>query len=184
MRRRLGRGAFNRPTLRVARSLLGKYIVRRRRGRAVSAMICEVEAYLGPRDQASHAREGRRTRRVEPLYGDGGTIYVYFVYGMHWLLNFATAGKEKPEGILIRAVLDESGAEPALVKGPGRVTRFLGVDKELDGADAVHSTGLWLEDRGVRIPAKRVRTGPRIGVAFAGPYWAGKPWRFWVDPPR
>jgi DNA-3-methyladenine glycosylase len=101
-RLRLDRGVFNRPTLQVARDLLGKFIVRNDRGRRLSAMITEVEAYRGPRDRACHAYGGRRTPRVEPLYGDGGTVYVYLVYGMHWLLNFSTAGAEKPEGVLVR----------------------------------------------------------------------------------
>lgn len=189
--RRLGRDAFNQPTLRVARDLVGKFIVRRHEGSRVAAMITEVEAYKGPRDRASHAYDGRRTPRVEPLYGDGGTVYVYFVYGMHWLLNFSTAGRGKPEGVLVRAVLadgggagDDAGVEPTLVQGPGRVTRYLKIDKGLDGADATASRSLWLEDRGVRIPAARIRTGPRVGVDYAGPYWAARPWRFWIDVPR
>ena len=74
---------FNRPTLTVARDLLGKFIVHRHGRRIRSAMITEVEAYKGPQDLASHARGGRRTRRVEPLYGEGGTTYVYLVYGLH-----------------------------------------------------------------------------------------------------
>lgn len=181
--RRLDRDAFNRPTLRVARDLLGKFIVRSFPGRRVSAMITEVEAYKGPQDLASHARRGRRTPRVEPLYGDGGTIYVYFVYGMHWLLNFSTAGRDRPEAVLIRGVLAEPDGARRPVVGPARVTRFLGIDKNLDGADATRSKELWLEDRGVRIPASRLRRGPRIGVDYAGPVWAAKPWRFWVDGP-
>src|SRR5579859_4050844 len=95
--RRLNRAAFNRPTLQVARDLLGKFIVRTYRSRPISAMITEVEAYKGPRDKAAHSYNGRRTRRVEPLYADGGTVYVYFIYGMHWMLNFSTVGKDIPE---------------------------------------------------------------------------------------
>jgi DNA-3-methyladenine glycosylase len=144
-------------------------------------MITEVEAYKGPKDLASHARDGRRTARVEPLYGEGGTVYVYFVYGMHWLLNFSTAGREKPEGVLIRGVLADRDGERTRVVGPGRVTRFLGIDKKLDGADVTRSKQLWLEDRGVRIPARHRKRGPRVGVDYAGPTWAAKPWRFWVD---
>jgi DNA-3-methyladenine glycosylase len=143
-------------------------------------MITEVEAYKGPKDRASHAAGGRRTRRVEPLYGDGGTVYVYFVYGMHWLLNFSTAGPEKPEAVLIRAILaDPDGAREHVV-GPGRLTRVLKIDKALDGVDATTSREIWLEDRGVRVPASRVRKGPRVGVDYAGEYWAARPWRFQI----
>jgi DNA-3-methyladenine glycosylase len=179
--RRLDRVDFNRPTLRVARELLGKFIVHAQGRRRISAMITEVEAYKGPRDKACHAYGGRRTPRVEPLYGEGGTSYVYLVYGLHWLLNFATAGKDLPEGLLIRAVLADLGGAPKHVEGPGRVTRFLGVDKKLDGLDVTASRKIWIEDRGVRVPTSRVRRGPRIGIDFAGPYWAARPWRFWIE---
>jgi len=179
--RRLDRADFNRPTLRVARDLLGKFIVRAEGKRRIGAMITEVEAYKGPRDKACHAYGGRRTPRVEPLYGDGGTSYVYLVYGLHWLLNFATAGKDLPEGVLIRAVLAEPDGKPTHVTGPGRISRFLNIDKRLDGLDVTSSRRIWIEDRGVRIPPKQVRRGPRIGIDFAGPYWAARPWRFWID---
>ena len=179
--RHLDRDAFNRPTLQVARDLLGKFIVRSYRGRPISAMITEVEAYKGPKDAASHAHNGRRTPRVEPLYGDGGTVYVYFIYGIHWMLNFSTGGKDVPEGVLIRGILADADGEGKLLTGPGRVTKYLKIDKRLDGADVTGSTQIWLEDRGVRIPARSIKRGPRIGVDFAGPYWAVRPWRFWIE---
>lgn len=179
--RRLDRSAFNRPTLRVARDLLGKFIARNDEGRRIGAMITEVEAYRGPRDRASHAYGGRRTPRVEPLYRDGGTAYVYLVYGIHWLLNFSTVGPGTPEGVLIRGVLANPPGERSVIAGPGKVTRHLRIDKGLDGADVTQSDEMWLEDRGVVIPAQRVRSGPRIGIDYAGPYWAARPWRFWID---
>lgn len=178
---RLDRDAFNRPTLRVARDLVGAYIVRSLDDRHIVAMITETEAYKGPKDAASHAYGGRRTARVEPLYRDGGTVYVYLVYGMHWLLNFSTAGEGHPEGVLIRAVAIERGGELEPVVGPGRVTRALQVDKTLEGIDATTSNHLWLVDRGNRMPTRRIMTGPRVGVDYAGPYWAARPWRFWLD---
>jgi DNA-3-methyladenine glycosylase len=141
-------------------------------------MIAETEAYRGPKDLASHAAGGRRTPRVEPLYGEGGTVYVYFVYGMHWLLNFSTAGKGRPEGVLIRGVVTGSGE---LLAGPARVTRYLKIGKTLDGTDVTRSSEIRLEDRGVRVPASRVRRGPRVGVHYAGPYWAARPWRFRIE---
>jgi DNA-3-methyladenine glycosylase len=179
--RRIGRDLFNRPTLRVARDLLGKFIVRRHGGREIAAMITEVEAYKGPRDRACHAYKWRRTSRVEPLYGEGGTVYVYFVYGMHWMLNFSTAGKGKPEGVLIRSIVADANGQQKLVQGPGRVTKCLRIDNALDGVDATASRQIWLEDRAMRIPAKCIRKGPRVGVDFAGPYWAARVWRFWID---
>lgn len=144
-------------------------------------MIAEVEAYKGPRDRASHAWGGRRTRRVEPLWRDGGTAYVYFVYGMHWLLNFSTAGAGKPEGVLVRGILADPDGERTVVLGPGRVTKYLGIDQRLDGVDTTTSDRLWVEDRGVRIWPRQVRKGPRVGVDYAGEYWAARPWRYSVD---
>ena len=90
----------------------------------------------------------------------------------------ATAGEGKPEGVLIRAVMAENGD---VVDGPGRVTRYLGIDKSLDNVDATTSKKIWVEDRGVRVPRRRIVTGPRVGVDYAGPYWAARPWRFRID---
>ena len=171
---------FNRPTLTVARDLLGKFIVHRQGRRIRSAMITEVEAYKGPQDLASHARGGRRTRRVEPLYGEGGTTYVYLVYGLHWLLNFATAGAGRPEAVLVRGVLAGTADAPEPVPGPGRVARHLGIDQRLDGLDATTSGRIWVEDRGITVPAHALRRGPRVGIDYSGAYWAARPWRFWV----
>jgi DNA-3-methyladenine glycosylase len=179
--RRLAREDFNRPTLDVARDLLGKFVVHVKHGRHVAAMIVETEAYKGPRDRASHASGGRRTPRVEPLYADGGTVYVYLAYGLHWLLNFSTVGRDRPEGVLVRGILVQDDGKRGLFLGPGRVTRRLGIDKAVDGADATVSNRIWLEDRGVQVPTRSVRTGPRIGVDYAGPYWAGRRWRFWIE---
>ena len=178
---RLHRALFNRPTLQVARALLGKFIVRAHRGRQLAAMITEVEAYRGPRDRASHAFGGRRTARVEPLYAAGGTAYVYLVYGIHWLLNFSTAGAGHPEGVLVRGVLTADVEPPVLISGPGRVTAYLRVVGGLDSIDTTRSMRLWVEDRAVRIPAPRIMTGPRVGIDYAGAYWAARRWRFWID---
>jgi len=182
-RTRLTRASFNQPTLRVSRDLLGKFIVRRHRGRELAAMITEVEAYKGPKDRAAHTFGGRRTARVEPLYADGGTAYVYLVYGIHWLLNFSTAGAGNPEGVLIRGVLTADAAKPRLLSGPGRVTTYLRIDRRLDHVDATRSAVMWLEDRGIRVAARRIRTGARVGIDYAGEYWAARRWRFWIDSP-
>jgi len=146
-------------------------------------MITEVEAYKGPKDRAAHTFGGRRTARVEPLYADGGTAYVYLVYGIHWLLNFSTAGTGNPEGVLIRGVLTADAAKPRLVSGPGRVTAYLRIDQRLDHVDATRSAVMWVEDRGIRFAARRIRTGPRVGIDYAGDYWAARRWRFWIDSP-
>ena len=122
----------------------------------------------------------RRTRRVEPLYAEGGTTYVYLVYGLHWLLNFSTAGEGRPEAVLVRGVLSGTAESPEPVIGPGRVTRYLGIDQRLDGIDVTSSDRIWLEDRGSSVPARALRRGPRVGIDYSGAYWAARPWRFWI----
>ena len=179
--RRWSRADFERPTLRVARDLLGQFIVHQVDGVCLAAMIAETEAYKGPRDRAAHTAGGRRTRRVEPLYGAGGTAYVYFVYGMHWMLNFSSVGEGVPEGVLIRAIVAGAPSQPLMLSGPGRVTRHLAIDGELHGLDTTVSRVLWVEDRGVRIAARHVIKGPRVGVDYAGVYWAARPWRFRIE---
>jgi DNA-3-methyladenine glycosylase len=138
-------------------------------------MITETEAYRGPADRASRAFGGRRTPSVEALYQAGGTIHVYMVYGMHWLLNFKASSPDKPEAVLIRAVLPDAGSQ---IDGPARVSRFLKVDGSLNGEDLTTSKKLWIESRGIPIPPRQIKTGPRVGIDYAGPYWTAKPWRF------
>lgn len=180
-RPRLGREYFNQPTLHVARSLLGKYIVRDDGERRITAMITETEAYKGLKDRACHTYGGRRTQRVEPLYGDGGTVYVYLVYGILWLLNFSTAGPGIPEGVLIRGIKTEDAGVDRRIVGPAKVTQFLCIDNKLNGENAADSEHIRLEDHGIKIPMRRIKTGPRVGVSYAGPYWATRPWRFWLE---
>src|SRR3989338_5802834 len=105
MRRKiLTRAFFNRPTLKVAEELIGKFLVRKIGRKEVALMIVETEAYGGSRDLASHARSGK-TKRNFPMFEEAGTIYVYFTYGMHWMLNIVTGKKEEPAAVLIRGAL-------------------------------------------------------------------------------
>jgi DNA-3-methyladenine glycosylase len=160
----------------LARGLLGKHLVRRHPdGRTEARLILETEAYEGEGDLACHARAGR-TRRTEPMYAAGGIWYVYLCYGIHDMLNLVVGPRDWPAAVLIRGV---EGAP-----GPGRVTRALGVGRELNQASACDpASGLWIEDRGLVVPRRAVRVGPRVGVAYAGPVWAEKPWRFtWFQP--
>src|SRR3569832_646257 len=136
---RLGRDSFNRPTLHVSRNLLGKFIVRREQDWRMSAMIAEVEAYKGPRDRAAHTHGGRCMARVELLFGDGGTVYVYLVYGLHWLLNFSTAGAERPEGVLIRAILAETANRHTQNTKPNKKSKQQQKDKQHNSTDTTRS---------------------------------------------
>jgi DNA-3-methyladenine glycosylase len=160
-----------RGTVALARGLLGKHLVRRHPdGRTEARLILETEAYDGEGDLACHARAGR-TGRTEPMYAAGGIWYVYLCYGVHEMLNLVVGPRDWPAAVLIRGV---EGAP-----GPGRVTRALGIGRELNRADACDPAGgLWIEDRGLVVPRRAVRVGPRVGVAYAGLVWAAKPWRF------
>lgn len=170
MRRVLREDFSNRPTLRAARELLGKYLVRRIGRREIILPITEVEAYVGTHDKASHASRGM-TPRNSVMFGPPGMWYVYFTYGMHWMLNIVTEQEGYPAAVLIRGVEG--------ISGPARVTKFFKIDGRLNGKPANRKTGLWIEDRGVRIPPRLVRRSPRIGVEYAGP-WREKVWRFYL----
>ena len=165
---------FRRGTVRVARSLIGTWLARRYRGRWFGARIVETEAYLGVADQAAHSFGGRRTRRVEPMYADGGHLYVFLVYGMHCCANVVTRGEGVPEAVLLRAAEGRDGAPPTLLSGPGKLCSALGITtgdsgKDLLGGDVRILRGAW------RRP--RVGVSPRIGVDYAGGA-AGWPLRF------
>lgn len=131
-------------------------------------MITETEAYVGPHDLASHAARGR-TERTEVMFGPPGTLYVYFVYGIHWMLNVVTGPAGYPAAVLIRSVAE--------ITGPGRLTKALGIDGRFNRLAAGEPAGLWFEERaGARPP--RIARSARIGVAYAGPIWSKKEYRF------
>ena len=167
---------FNRPTLTVARSLIGKYLVRAIDGRILAGKIVEVEAYVGLEDKACHASKGR-TQRTDVMFGPGGVAYVYLIYGMYHCLNVVTEREEFPSAVLIRAI--EIDGE--LIDGPGRLCRALQIDRRLNRVDLTTGESLWFEDRGVLVERGDVGAHPRIGVDYAG-VWAKKPWRFRLRP--
>jgi DNA-3-methyladenine glycosylase len=150
----------------VAPGLLGKTLVRRINGKRLALTITETEAYLGPHDLACHAARGR-TVRTEVMYGPPGTLYMYFVYGLHWMLNVVTGQEGYPAAVLIRAAGD--------ISGPAKLTRALAIDGALNGRTAGPEAGLWFESG--KPPARIVAT-PRIGVAYAGPRWSSRKLRF------
>jgi len=179
----LPRSFFDRPTLQVARALLGKFLVRDLGPSTLITRIVDVEAYIGQNDLACHASKGR-TKRTEVMFGPAGFTYVYLIYGMHDLLNIVTEGIDCPAAILIRGidVMDHENGVSARINGPGRVTRFLQVNRDLNKWDTTTGRTMWIEDRGNRISRQSIQTAPRIGVEYAGK-WAKKPWRFYLLPP-
>lgn len=160
---------FDRPVLVVAKDLLGKYIVRKIGKKEIALRVTEVEAYDGHKDKASHASRGK-TERNKEMFGPAGYFYIYFTYGMHWMLNIVTGPENYPAAVLIRGTKE--------IVGPARLTKFLKVGRIFNGKKAEPKTGLWFEDRGVKIPLKQILKTPRIGVAYAGPVWANKKYRF------
>jgi DNA-3-methyladenine glycosylase len=168
---RLSTKFFERDVLQVAPDLLGKYIVRQVDGIVTEHRIVETEAYRGEEDLACHASKGR-TPRTDVMYRRGGMVYVYFIYGMHYMLNFVTAVEGNPQAVLIR------GVENAV--GPGRVSKLLRVDKSFYAEDLTTSVRIWVEDKNE--PAPKIKTGKRVGIDYAGA-WKNKLWRFMVAAP-
>jgi DNA-3-methyladenine glycosylase len=165
---------YARPALVVARELLGKYLVRQIGEEQIAAVVHETEAYVGPGDMACHASKGC-TPRTQVMFGPAGRWYVYFIYGIHWMLNVVTESEGFPAAVLLR------GAGPW--DGPARLTKAMAIDKSFDGRVAAVGSGLWIEDRGEQLKKSEIRRTPRIGVDYAGP-WADKPYRFVLDKHR
>jgi DNA-3-methyladenine glycosylase len=176
LRKTLTRAYFNRSTLLVARSLLGKYLVRSNGSGTMAGQIVEVEAYVGPHDLACHASKGR-TLRTDVLFGPPGISYVYLIYGMYHCLNVVTEKADYPAAVLIRAV----EVDGVIIDGPGRLCRAFSIDRSLNRIDMTARRQLWFEDRRTKISRAKIATLPRIGVAYAGA-WADKPYRFRLRP--
>lgn len=165
--KKLDQSFFARDTLTVATDILGKDIIRNfKDGSQQRFMISEVEAYCGEEDLACHASKGR-TQRTEVMYWKGGFVYVYLIYGIHYLLNFVTGTKDDPQAILIRGVNE--------IVGPGRVSKLLQIDKTFNKTNLFNSDEIWIEDSGIKL---NYTTESRVGIDYAGNYWKNKPWRF------
>ena len=163
--RRVARGLAQ-PPPDAARFLLGQVLVRRIRRRTLAVRIVETEAYLGLEDPAAHAFRGR-TARTEPLWGPPGTIYVYFIYGMHHCLNLSAEAEGTPGCVLIRAAepLPGSGLTVLDCRGPGRLCRTLALDTRHSGRSVfAPRSGLWLREG---TPSARVEVTPRVGITKA-----------------
>jgi DNA-3-methyladenine glycosylase len=186
----LERSFFARPTIEVARDLLGVWVVRSTADGLSGGLIAEAEAYGGPEDMASHSRAGL-TRRTAPMFGEVGHAYVYLVYGMHECLNVVAYSGAAAGAVLIRAIAPVVGVDEIrqrrgrptdptdrLCSGPAKLCQGLAVDRSLNGHDLTMGEGLWLA-RAAGEPVVDIASGPRVGVAYAGE-WAAKPWRFWL----
>lgn len=192
MGKRLQREFFARPTLEVARDLLGKRIARvGDDGSVLTGLITETEAYITGEDLACHAKSGK-TRRNRVLWGPPGHAYVYFTYGMHWLLNFVTEAEGFPAAVLIRGMSPLCGIETMrtrrgnvplrrLADGPAKLCQALDIDGRFDGRDLCRPDSLlYLESR-PGIPDDKIHRGPRVGIDSVPEPWKSIPWRFWID---
>jgi DNA-3-methyladenine glycosylase len=179
-------GFYDRPTLTVARQLLGARLVRMLDGQRLAGVILETEAYVGMDDLGCHARSGQ-TRRNAVMFGSPGHAYVYFTYGMHWMLNAVSEREGFPAAVLLRAIRPVEGVETIASRregrdtfGPAKLTQALGIDGSLNGIDLCVVDGdLWIE-AGELIPDGRVVSGPRVGLFTVPEPWKSIPWRFQV----
>lgn len=160
----LSHSFYTRPTLDVAQELLGCFLVRKVGRKVWRARIVEVEAYIGEDDLACHASKGR-TKRTEVMYGEAGHAYVYLIYGMYHLLNIVTENKDFPAAILIRAVEIE-GVNKKETNGPGKLGRYLHIDRSCNTLDLTKGKKLWLE-KGAKRKTEKVLKSKRIGIEYA-----------------
>jgi DNA-3-methyladenine glycosylase len=189
-RRPLERRFYARDTITVARELLGQHLVHRLPdGTRLSGRIVETEAYLGVEDPACHTFGGRRTPRTEPMYGEAGLSYIYFIYGMHYCFNVVTVGAGVPEAVLVRALEPIEGLTAShAANGPGKLCRALGLDRRHGGLDLTADPLLTIE-AGDPVADAAIIAGPRIGIGHShdAVHW---PLRFGVrshpalSPPR
>ena len=191
MNERLTESFFNRDTVQVARDLLGKELVRISGEDRISGIISETEAYRGEEDLACHARAGR-TPRTEIMFGPPGRAYIYFVYGMHWLLNFVTEGDGFPGAVLIRAIKPLDGLEIIAERrngrpqdqwtdGPAKLCQALDIDGRINGINlCVPSAEIFVNNRPAINPGQ-IQTTPRIGLNSVPEPWRSKPWRFILE---
>jgi DNA-3-methyladenine glycosylase len=184
----LSRKFYNRPTLEVARDLLGKKLVRRIDGATLSGIIVETEAYCGTNDSACHAHRGK-TLRNTVMFGPPGCAYVYFTYGMHYLLNLVTEDEGNPCAVLLRAIEPLSGLDDMrarrkrhgkeLTNGPAKLCQAMAIDKSLNGWDLTKGMHLWVEDYQTVEPQVILAT-PRIGIDYARKEDREALWRFLI----
>jgi DNA-3-methyladenine glycosylase len=161
---------FNRDVLDVAPGLLGKILVRAfDDGRIEQFRITELEVYRGEDDLACHVSKGK-TSRNKVMYGQAGLIYVYLVYGMHWMFNIVVNDIDIPQAILIRGLEN--------LNGPGRLTKRLNIDAGFYGEDICNSSRIHV----LNAPdVKHYEQKPRIGIDYAGDLWKNKPWRYILE---
>jgi DNA-3-methyladenine glycosylase len=168
----LKRKFYQQKTLKVAQDLLGCFLVRKINGKIIRGIITETEAYIGEDDLACHASKGR-TPRTETMYGEAGLAYVYMIYGMYFMLNVVTEKPDFPAAVLIRGIkiLGSSTSKSKAMTfpeldGPGKLTKYLQIDKSLNGYFLIKGKKLWIEQN-PGIKDFKIKKAKRIGVDYA-----------------
>ncbi len=191
MKPRLSRSFFERPTLSVARELLGQRLVRiEADSKRLTGLICETEAYIGSDDDGCHAKAGR-TPRNQSMWGRAGVCYVYFTYGMHWMLNLVTEQEGFPAAVLLRGVHPQEGIERIQERrvgqprqhwtdGPAKLCQAFGIDSKHDGHDICLPESVIFVESADRVDDRSVTVGPRVGLNRVAEPWKSIPWRFRV----
>jgi DNA-3-methyladenine glycosylase len=195
-RKRLSREFYNRDSLIVAKELLGKVLVHEIEGQKISAKIVETEAYMGITDKAAHSYGGRRTQRVEVMYGGPGFSYVFFIYGIHYCFNIVTREEGNPQAVLIRAVEPIEGLDiitqnrfgktyshlnktqiKNLTNGPGKLCRALSIDRNSNGEDLCGNK-LYVEEG--ENENNSIVASKRVGIDYAEEA-KDYLWRFYIE---
>ncbi|MCX2524260.1 DNA-3-methyladenine glycosylase [Larsenimonas rhizosphaerae] len=186
----LPRAFYDRPTLDIARELLGCHLIVDHEDGRLVGRITETEGYLGFADTACHSSHGR-TPRTEVMFGPPGHAYVYLIYGIYDMLNVVVGPLDDPCAVLIRAIEPLEGESAMIARrggkrgrelanGPGKLTRALEITRSaFNRHDICTGQGLWIE-AGSPVPEADVLTGPRIGIDYAEPEHRDAPWRFRV----
>jgi DNA-3-methyladenine glycosylase len=180
---------WNLPTLNLAKKLLGMELIHEDQEGITSGIIVETEAYLGPEDRAAHSFGNRRTPRTEVMFHEAGTIYTYFIYGMHVCFNIVAGPVDKPEAILIRAIQPVKGLdimkqrrigvtkEVQLTNGPGKLSKSMGFTLEHSG-QKMNKCGISI-NHGIEVQHNEIEAGPRVGIHYAQEA-VHFPYRFWI----
>lgn len=180
MNKKLPLKSYNQPTLKVAKELLGKYLVHKINNKILIGKITETEAYVGLEDKASHASRGK-TPRTELMFGNAGKAYIYLIYGMYYCFNIVTEDKNYPAAVLIRSLEPISGFkknDSKLMNGPGKLCREMKIDKKLNGIK-LNGNKLYIAE-GEKITPCQIKNAKRIGIDYAGKY-KHKLWRFYIE---
>ena len=182
---------YDRDVCDVARDLIGRRLVRKGNGGIIAGIIIEAEAYRGEEDLACHAHVGK-TKRNAVMYGPPGHAYIYFTYGMHWMLNCVSGPEGFPAAVLLRSILPTDGLKIIAARrhqrgpaewcnGPAKICQALDLDSRLNGTPLFHQDGILRIEEGILVPPSIIQTSPRIGLGNTPEPWLSKPWRFFIS---